>query len=95
MCRRVDIPVVASFKLRSVDVRLGANEATADPVRVRLSYSSNKVKDPYDKPTDEHSRANVLCVTSDCLLWTHRILVLNRSLFVLRIDCVIHPSPMP
>ena len=46
VCRRVDIPVLASFKLRSVDVHLGANEAPADPVRVRLSYSSNKVEDP-------------------------------------------------
>ena len=46
VCRRVDIPVVASFKLRSVDVRLGANEAPADAVRVRLSYSSNKGEDP-------------------------------------------------
>ena len=40
MGRRVDI--VASFKLRSVDVRLGANEAPGDAVRVRLSYSNNK-----------------------------------------------------
>ena len=40
MCRRVD--AVASFKLPSVDVRLGANEAPGDAVRVRLSSSSNK-----------------------------------------------------
>ena len=46
MCRRVDIPVVAPFKLQSVDVRLGANEASGDAVRVRLSYSSNKGEDP-------------------------------------------------
>jgi len=44
VCRRVDI--VASFKLPSVDVRLGANEALGDAVRVRLSYSSNKGEDP-------------------------------------------------
>ena len=44
MCRHVDI--VASFKLPSVDVRLGANEAPGDDVRVRLSYSSNKGEDP-------------------------------------------------
>ena len=37
--RRVE---VASFKLPSVDVRLGANEAPGDAVRVRLSSSSNK-----------------------------------------------------
>jgi len=29
-----------------VDVRLGANEATGDAVRVRLSSSSNKGEDP-------------------------------------------------
>ena len=39
VCRRVDI--VASFKLPSVDVRLGANEAPGDAVRVRLSYASH------------------------------------------------------
>ena len=44
VCRRVDIG--ASFKLPSVDVRLGANEAPGDAVRVRLSYSSNKGEDP-------------------------------------------------
>jgi len=44
VCRHVDI--VASFKLPSVDVRLGANEAPGDDVRVRLSYSSNKGEDP-------------------------------------------------
>ena len=46
VCRRVDIPVVASFKLRSVDVRLGTNEAPEDALCVRLSYSSNKGEDP-------------------------------------------------
>ena len=44
VCRRVDI--VASFKLPSVDVRLGENEAPGDAVRVRLSSSSNKGEDP-------------------------------------------------
>jgi len=44
VCRLVGI--VASFKLPSVDVRLGANEAPRDAVRVRLSYSSNKGEDP-------------------------------------------------
>ena len=44
MCRRVDI--VASFKITSVDVRLGANEAPGDAVHVRQSYSSNKGEDP-------------------------------------------------
>ena len=44
VCRRVD--VVASFKLPSVDLRLGAHEAPGDAVRVRLSYSSNKGEDP-------------------------------------------------
>jgi len=29
-------------------------------------------------------------VTSDCLLWPHRILVVSRSLFVLRIDRVLY-----
>jgi len=44
VCRRVDI--VASFKLPSVDVSLGENEAPGDAVRVRLSSSSNKGEDP-------------------------------------------------
>ena len=44
VCRRVDI--VASFKLPSVDVRLGANEASGDAVRVRLSSSSDKWEEP-------------------------------------------------
>ena len=44
VCRRVD--TVASFKLTSVDVHLGANEAPGDAVRVRLSYSSNKGEGP-------------------------------------------------
>ena len=88
MCRRVDI--VASFKLPSVDVRLGANEAPGDAVSVRLSYSSNKAEDPLDMSTDEHSRANVLRVASDCILWPHRILVVSRSLFVLRIKLVLY-----
>jgi len=86
--RRVDI--VVSFKLPSVDVRLGANEAPGDAIRVRLSYSSNKGEDPKDTSTDEHTRANVLRVTSDCLLWPHRILVVSRSLFVLRIERVLY-----
>ena len=43
----------------------------------------------YDTPTDEHSRANVLRVASDCLLWPHRILVVGRWLFVLRIGRVL------
>ena len=60
MCRCVEI--IALFKLPSVDVRLGANEATGDAVRVRLSSSSNKGEDPQDTPADEHSRANVLRV---------------------------------
>jgi len=88
VCRRVDI--VASFKLPSVDVRFGANEAPGDAVRVRLSSSSDKGEDPYDTSTDEHSRANVPRVTSDCLWWPHRILVLSRSLFVLRIERVLY-----
>ena len=88
MGRRVDI--VVSFKLPSVDVRLGANEAPGDAIRVRLSYSSNKGEDPKDTSTDEHTRANVLRVTSDCLLWPHRILVVSRSLFVLRIERVLY-----
>jgi len=37
--RRVDI--VASFKFPSVDVRLGANEAPGDAVRVRLRALTN------------------------------------------------------
>ena len=44
VCRRIDI--VSSFKLPSVDVRLGVVEASGDAVRVRLSYSGNKGKDP-------------------------------------------------
>ena len=40
MCRHVDI--VGSFKIPSVDVRLGANEAPGDAVRVRRSSSSKK-----------------------------------------------------
>ena len=87
MCRRVE---VASFKLPSVDVRLGANEAPGDAVRVRLSYSNNKGEDPEDTPTDEHGRENVLRVASDCLLWLHRILVVSRLLFVLRIERVLY-----
>ena len=59
-------------------------------LRVRLSSSSNKGEDPYDTPTDEHSRANVLCVASDCLLWPHRILIVSRSLFVLCIERVLY-----
>ena len=39
VCRRVDR--VTSFKLPSVDVRLGANEVPGDAVRVRLSSSSS------------------------------------------------------
>ena len=88
VCRRVDI--AASFKLPSVDVCLGANEAPGDAVRVRLSYSSNKGEDPYDTSTDEHSHANVLSVASDCLLWPRRILAVSRSLFVLHIERVLH-----
>ena len=88
VCRRVDI--VTSFKLLSEDVRFGANEAPGDAVRVTLSYSSNKGEDPYDTSTDEHSRENVLCVASDCLFWPHLILVVSRSLFVLRIERVLH-----
>ena len=87
MFRRVDI--VGSFKLPSVDVRLGANEAPGDAVRFRQSSSSNNGEDPQDTPTDEHGRANVLRVASDCLSWPHRILVLSRSLFVLRIERVL------
>jgi len=37
-------------------------------------------------PTDEHSRADMLRVASNCLLWPHRILAVSRSLFVLRIQ---------
>jgi len=40
------VDIVTSFKLPSVDVRLGANEAPGDAVRVRLSSSSNKGEDP-------------------------------------------------
>jgi len=36
------------------------------------------------------SRANVLRTASDCLLWPHRIVVVSRSLFVLRIDRVLY-----
>ena len=32
----------------------------------------------------------MLRVVSDCLLWPHRILVLSRSLFVLRIERVLY-----
>jgi len=42
-----------------------------------------------DTPTDEHSRANVLRAASDCL-WPHRILVVSRSVFVLRIERVLY-----
>jgi len=91
VCRRVDI--VASFKFPSVDVRLGENEAPGDAIRLRLSSSGNKGEDPLDTPTDEHSRANVLRVASDCLLWPHRILVVSRSLFVLRIERALHFFP--
>ena len=38
--------IVASFKLPSVDVRLGENEAPGYAVRVRLSSSSKKGEDP-------------------------------------------------
>jgi len=44
-----DTPAIAaSFKLPSVDVRLGVNEAPGDAVRVRVrvSSSSNKGEDP-------------------------------------------------
>ena len=88
VCGRVDI--AASYKLPSVYVRLEANEAPGDAVRVRLSSSSNKGEDPWDTPTDEHSRTNVLRVASDCLLWPHRILAVSRSLFVLRIERVLY-----
>ena len=44
VCRRVDI--VGSFKLPSVDVRLSANEAPGDSVRLRRSSSSNKWENP-------------------------------------------------
>ena len=88
VCRRVD--TITSFKLPSADVRLGANEAPGAAVRVRLSYSSNKGEDPSDMSTGEHSRANVLCVASDCLLRPHRILVVSRPLFVLRIERVLY-----
>jgi len=43
VCRRAE---AASFKLPSVDVRVVANEAPGDAVRVRLSSSSNKGEDP-------------------------------------------------
>ena len=43
-CRLVDM--VGSFKLPSVDVHLGANEAPGDAVRVRRSSSNNKGEDP-------------------------------------------------
>ena len=69
---------------------MGANEAPGDDVRVRLSYSSNKGEDPLYTSTDEQSRANVLRVASDCLLWPHRILVNSRSLRVLRIERVLY-----
>jgi len=39
---------------------------------------------------DEHSRANVIRVASDCLLWPHHILVLSWSLFVLRIERILY-----
>jgi len=39
---------------------------------------------------DEHSRANVLRVASDCLLWPHRILVLSQSIYVLRVERVLY-----
>jgi len=84
VCRRVD--VVGSFKLPSVDVRLGVNEAPCDVVRVRRSSSSNKGSGTLNTATDEHNRANVFRVASDCLLWPHRILAASRSLYVLRID---------
>jgi len=45
VCRRVD-DIIASFKLLSVDVRLGANEAPEYAVCVRLPSSSNKGEDP-------------------------------------------------
>ena len=44
VCRRVD--TVDSFKLPIVDVRLGANEAPGDAVRLRRSSSGTKVEDP-------------------------------------------------
>ena len=44
VCRRVD--TVISFKLPSVNVRLWANEAPGDAVRVRRSSYSNKGEDP-------------------------------------------------
>ena len=93
MCTRVDI--AASFKLPSVDVRLAANEAPGDDVRVRLSSSSNKGADPYDAPTDEHSRANVLRVASDCLLWPHRIFISESVAFCAAYrTCFVLPSPV-
>jgi len=42
----VHLDLATLFKLPNVDVRLGANEAPGDAVRVRLSYSSNKGEDP-------------------------------------------------
>jgi len=39
--------------------------------------------------TVEHSRANVFRVASNCLLWPHRIVVVSRSFFVLRINRVL------
>jgi len=49
-------------------------------------HRKNSVK----TPTDEHSRANVLHVAFDCLLWSHRILVVGQSLFVRRIERVLY-----
>jgi len=59
---------------------------------VRRSSSSNKGGGPLRQPTptDEHSRADVFRVASDCLLWPHRILVVRRSLLVLRIGRVLY-----
>ena len=73
-----------------MDVRLRANAAPGDAVRVRLSSSSNKGEDTYDTPTDERSRANVFRVASDCLLWPHCIVIVSWSRFVLRIERVLY-----
>ena len=53
-----------------------------------MSYSSNKGEDPSDTSTDEHSRANMLRVGSDCLFVVAASYPCSESVTVLRIDRV-------
>jgi len=56
-----------------------ANEASGDAVRLTRSSCSNKRGGPLDTATDEHSRANVLRVAFNCVLWSDRMLVVRST----------------